>query len=318
MSSRGEWMWGFLDSGGDRWRWPGASVRVRDLDEIIGTLDEHGSCDGLPFMPEMIPFAGHEFTVHRTADAVCVDGEETLRGLSDVVLLDGLRCDGSAHDGCQRRCLMMWKTAWLEPAPEAFRVAPSAPPDEDSSIAQLRTFEDDRYFCQATDLSEATHPLSRWDLRPLVRGLQRGDVTLLRFLTVVFLTFSNKVLLTLGFRGFSRPVGTQKSTSPGDLRLEKGELVQVKSRAELREVLTPDGHTTGLSFEYEMLTLCGDVCEVAYPIEKIILETTGKMQQLSNSVVLDRVTCEGLMRRNCPRANDLYWREAWLKRIADA
>lgn len=310
-------MRGLLEPGRDRWRWPGSRVRVRGLAEIVETLDEHGSLDGLPFMPEMVPLTASVFTVYRTADAVCVDGDEALRDLSDTVLLEGLRCDGSAHDGCQRRCLMMWKTAWLEPAPDAVGAAPGAPPHKEVSIAQLRTFEDDRYFCQATELSEATHPLSRWDVRPLFRGLRRGDIDPPRFLRVVVLTLANKLLLTLGFKGIGRPAGTQKSTSHGDLELEKGELVQVKSKTELRSVLTPDGHTTGLSFEYEMLTRCGDVCEVAYPIEKIILETTGKMQRLSNSVVLDRVTCEGLMRRNCPRANDLYWREAWLKRIAD-
>jgi hypothetical protein len=51
---------------------------------------------------------------------------ESLRGLLWVasqkpevgfrywtVVLDGLRCSGLSHEGCQRLCLLFWKTAWL-------------------------------------------------------------------------------------------------------------------------------------------------------------------------------------------------------------
>jgi hypothetical protein len=33
--------------------------------------------------------------------------------MTDTVHLSDLRCDGSAHAGCQAGCLLFWKEAWL-------------------------------------------------------------------------------------------------------------------------------------------------------------------------------------------------------------
>src|SRR3954465_935358 len=38
----------------------GDTVRVRTKEEILGTLDESGRLGALPFMPEMLAFAGQE------------------------------------------------------------------------------------------------------------------------------------------------------------------------------------------------------------------------------------------------------------------
>jgi hypothetical protein len=54
---------------------------------------------------------------------------------------------------------------------------------------------------------------------------------------------------------------------------------------------------------------------VGTPLRKIIAEETGKMVELSNTVILDGLVCEGICTMNCPRANYLYWREIWLKRV---
>src|SRR5258705_198295 len=47
-----------------------------------------------------------------------------------AVHLDGVRCDGSAHGGCQAGCLMFWKDAWLKkadaPAADGRAAAPGA------------------------------------------------------------------------------------------------------------------------------------------------------------------------------------------------
>ena len=40
---------------------PGSAVQVRSPSEIFETLDESGALDGLPFMPEMLPFAARYF-----------------------------------------------------------------------------------------------------------------------------------------------------------------------------------------------------------------------------------------------------------------
>src|SRR5690348_847227 len=92
----------------------GQLVRVRPEREIAATLDADGKLDGMPFMPEMARHCGHAFRVYRRAGKTCVEGHR-LRRLESAVLLEGLRCDGAFHDGCQRNCLFFWKEAWLEP-----------------------------------------------------------------------------------------------------------------------------------------------------------------------------------------------------------
>ena len=53
-------------------------MEVRSADEILGTLDEHGRLDGLPFMPEMLEFCGRRVRVqsraHKTCDTILASG----------------------------------------------------------------------------------------------------------------------------------------------------------------------------------------------------------------------------------------------------
>src|SRR5262245_7496208 len=92
-------------------------VVVRSATEILSTLDDNGTLDGLPFMPEMLSWCGKSFRVQRRVDKTCVDGHAMRRfHANDVVVLEGPRCDGGGHDGCKRGCRIYWKQAWLRPA----------------------------------------------------------------------------------------------------------------------------------------------------------------------------------------------------------
>jgi len=89
-------------------------VEVLSEEEILRTLDAKGRLDALPFMPEMLQYCGKRFRVYKRADKTCdtIDnaGSRRMRG---AVHLEDLRCDGAAHGGCQARCLIFWKEAWL-------------------------------------------------------------------------------------------------------------------------------------------------------------------------------------------------------------
>jgi hypothetical protein len=87
---------------------PGDIVTVRSEAEILATLDVDGTLDGLPFMPEMRRFCGHSFHVAARADRTVHD-KLGVRTMEDTVHLEDLRCDGAAHDGCCRGCLLFWK-----------------------------------------------------------------------------------------------------------------------------------------------------------------------------------------------------------------
>src|SRR5690606_31216750 len=89
-------------------------VVVRDAAEILSTLDEDGCLDRLPFMPEMLAHCGKRYRVRAVAHKTCDTIEATGgRRMHDTVHLDDLRCDGSAHGGCEAGCTLFWKEAWL-------------------------------------------------------------------------------------------------------------------------------------------------------------------------------------------------------------
>jgi hypothetical protein len=303
----------------------GDAVTVRSFEEILVTLDADAKLDGLPFMPEMIPSCGRSFLVYRRAEKTCVEGPG-IRGMQNTVFLDGLRCDGSAHGGCQRGCLFFWNEAWLKPAKDREQergeshptqtASPQSPiPHSAAPACQLPTMKGDRYYCQSTELAGATTDFLPNKLRHYLRDLRLRELTLGRFAYMLWLSLLNRVWRLLHGRGFYQITGEQKRTLCAELNLQPGELVEIRSPAEIRTTLDAQGRNRGLSFEAEMATHCGRRYRVAAPVRKIIAEETGKMVQLRNTVILEGVVCEGICVKNCPRANFLYWREIWLKRV---
>ena len=91
----------------------GDLVEVRSAGEIVATLDGQGALGAMPFMPEMIQYLGRRFTVWARADKICDTIGSTLqsRQMTNTVLLGDLRCDGSAHGGCQADCRIYWNEA---------------------------------------------------------------------------------------------------------------------------------------------------------------------------------------------------------------
>ena len=163
--------------------------------------------------------------------------------MRDTVFLEDLRCDGSAHGGCQAGCRIYWKESWLR------RVESETEPSGDSesgdtALAEratsattvggpgdIREGDEGRvYRCQATEAVRASEPLSPYDGRQYVREIAHGNVTLRRFLRVAIraLTLNARRLLRLGgwkpFDHARRPTG-----EPAPLNLEVGDMVEVRA-----------------------------------------------------------------------------------------
>ena len=291
----------------------GQTVRIRSAADIAATLDPDGKLDGLPFMPEMVPFCGTRARIHRHADKTCVEGAG-FRRLGSTVLLEGLRCDGSAHDRCQRGCQFFWKEAWLCPEDPATPDSPF-PGGAGAPLAQLPTRRGDRYLCQSTELLAATHPLSRWDLTHFFLEIRRGELTTPDFLRIFIGTTLDRLRKALGLRKAGALAGQFRKTPKGSLGLRPGDWVEVLSDAEIQATLDPEGRNRGLAFEPGMSDYAGRRFLVDQRLGRIILEETGKMISLAHTVSLKGVTCQGVCSKNCPRNNVLYWRESWLKRV---
>jgi hypothetical protein len=306
---------------------PGERVEIRSEGEILATLDAHGRLDGQPFMPEMLEFCGKQFKVYKRSDKTCDTISSTgSRRLWNTVHLDDLRCDGSSHDGCQARCFLFWKEAWLKRVRPRFRdrifsiTLRLLPKDtrhneERNSLLTLETFrrtiyvrggEDAMakpvYACQATEALRASFPLPWWDVRQYYRDVCWGNAGVLDLVRAVFLWAFRKIIKVVAYRallavyervqnmrgGVPYPFrwGTLTKTPTEELHLQPGELVQVKSYQDILVTLDQHNRNRGLSFDPEMVPFCGERHRVLDRVERIINEKTGEMSKLPGVCIM--------------------------------
>ena len=299
---------------------PGDFVEVKSPGEILQTLDADGTADRLPFMPEMVEFCGRTFQVSKRVVKTCYYG--TSSGMrtfpvDDVVLLEGLRCSGQAHDGCQKNCTIFWREAWLRkvdgPEPNPATI------DAESSRrlkAQLKTRSGPKtYFCQASEILNATRELSHWErfgkCFSEVRSGNCGVPEMVKRISVWVFWKTRKVL----FGAYAR--GSQKSTPVESLHLTAGERVQIRPLDGISKTLDEKAYNRGLYFTPAMGQMCGEHHRVERKPEKIIVDGTGEMRQLRNTVFLEGSLCgcSCVAFGGCPRGEYAYWREIWLRRV---
>ena len=307
----------------------GDHVEIRSAAEILSTLDDFGMLDGVPFMPEMLPFVGQRFRVASRALKVCsAIGNTHMRG---IVFLEQLRCDGSAHGGCQAQCRLFWKEEWLRPADESGRPVSHGVDDatqlEELAKANVRGQSIDEppggefYRCQATEIQRAGTAADWRRPTQYVREVTSGNVGALhmtRVMTRALLRHIGKKLriineLPLRLAGSDRIDGER-------LDLQPGEWVQIRSPQEIGRTLNDLGAHRGLIFTNEMAQHCGKRFQVKRLVDRLIDEGTGRMLVMKNDCVeLDGLVCTGDRATHlwfCRRDLYPYWREAWLRRAS--
>jgi hypothetical protein len=296
----------------------GDVVRIRPLEEISATLDANGCLDGLPFMPEMAKFCGGTGTVFRVVDKIYdYGGRKDMRRMKDAVLIAGLRCDGGAHDGCQARCYLLWKTAWISKvdAP-AVSSARSAEIRLAPALADEGAGADRRYVCQFTQLVRASSSMSPWDPRQDLRPLIAGNVTLAAFGVALLTRLFNIAQHLRGGIGFPADQRSSSARSPRtDLSLQPGEIVRVRDPERIFETLDRSGKNRGLWFDKGMLKHTKQHYKVLARVDRIIDDASGRMLQMKTPcIVLEGVDATGELMRFCPQHDFPFWREAWLER----
>jgi hypothetical protein len=302
-------------------------VVVRSANEILSTLDDKGTLDGLPFMPEMLGWCGKLFRVQRRVDKTCVADAGSLRRFpkGDVVILNGPRCDGNAHDGCKHGCRIFWKEAWLRPLDADDAGIERANGDLDKLRARLKVKADEHhYFCQSTELLKSTEdfpPGRHQRARIALTEIRNGDIGILLALQMLTLYLRQKILRKLGCDNWLR--GPHKRTPTQSLNLQPGELVRVKSQAQIVETLDQRGSNRGMVLCFEMMRCCGREAVVRDRVDRLIQENTGVMREIADTVTLTMRGCGSLGEEclcyaepgDCPRGELMYWREIWLERV---
>jgi hypothetical protein len=334
----------------------GEWVQVRTKEEILSTLDANGRLEELPFMPEMLQYCGKRLKVgkraHKTCDpAVGIGG----RKMSSAVHLEGIRCNGSAHDQCEAGCLIFWKEAWLKRIDGEPQGKPIAPLGSEP-LRPGRCTEQDlwsgvkippgpgetepTYVCQNTQVKFATQHLAWWDARQYVEDYTSGNVSLSQMAVgLLFFFWRTFAEAGLGFGSAMRwsydtfqraiggtpyplrPFGVPKGvpTPTAQLGLQEGEIVRIKSFPEILKTLDYNYRNRGLYFDAEMVAFTEREHRVDRRLKRIIDERTSKMVRFkADAIVLKDVACEARYakcRRFCPRGIYPFWREIWLERV---
>jgi len=299
---------------------PGDAVEVKTPEEIILTLDAEGTSDRLPFMPEMVDSCGKRFRVSKRVVKTCYYGEGSgMRKFAgeDVVILEGVRCSGDAHDGCQKLCTIFWREAWLrkvdDPSPD--QVAIVTEESKEQLRCRLKTKTSPKiYFCQASEILNATVNLSKQErITKCVSEVRSGNCTTAEMLKRISIWLFWKVRKVL-VGPYAR--GSQKSTPTHVLGLQSGDLIDIKPIASISETLDEVAHNRGLYFTPAMGEHCGEQHRVERRIDKLIVDGTGVMRQVRNTVFLkdSLCGCACVAFGGCPRGEYAYWREIWLRR----
>lgn len=327
-------------------------VELRSQEEILATLDSTGRLENLPFMPEMLQYCGKRLRVSKRADKTCqyIVGW-SIRRVRDCVHLEGIRCDGTGHGGCEAGCLIFWKEAWLKRsannlvAPEDLRqtsavaAVGSGQCLADNIMAASQSMNpggEAVYSCQATDVYNFSSHMRIWDPRQYIRDLRAGNLasglardsraqrsldlvlSILRVLSAMIVGLFNEVQLRRHGVLYPFIAGKLEKTPLEILNLQPGELVQIRSKEEIIATLDHRNRNRGLLFDFEMLTYCGGIYRVLRRVNRAIDEKTGRMLHMKYPcIVLEGVACRSDYHRLCPRSIYHYWREGWLKRAAD-
>lgn len=100
--------------------------------------------------------------------------------------------------------------------------------------------------------------------------------------------------------------------------LRPGDLVQVRSAAEILSTLDDDASIDALPFMPEMLQYSGRRFTVSHRVEKICDTVSGgppASRRMHDTVLLDDLRCDGSGHAGCQAGCRLYWKEAWLRRV---
>ena len=329
----------------------GEWVEVRTQEEILATLDTQGRLENLPFMPEMLLYCGKRFRVYKRADKTCEYTKGwSIRRMKDSVHLECIRCDGGSHEGCQASCLIFWKEAWLKRAGNNVlsteylqsRTLRGQSKAHRCSVEQLAAASqslessgEKTFICQATEVLKFTTYMSFWDPRQYIRDLRSGNLEsgfaggsrahriletaliVLRMAQAAMIGLFNHIQAKRGSSRYPFIIGTAEKTPVDVLKLQVGELVQVRSKEEILATLDKDQKNRGLWFDSEMLPYCGGIYQVLKRVHRIIDERTGKLVDMKiPCIILEGVVCKSDFHRLCPRAIYPYWRESWLKRAS--
>jgi hypothetical protein len=101
-------------------------------------------------------------------------------------------------------------------------------------------------------------------------------------------------------------------------RFKAGDLVELRSPADVLGTLDSEGRTDGLPFMPEMLAYYGRRYRVRARVERACdTITDSSVRQIPDTVVLEDARCDGSFHGGCQAGCLIYWKEAWLQQATE-
>jgi hypothetical protein len=107
-----------------------------------------------------------------------------------------------------------------------------------------------------------------------------------------------------------------QTAEQASLTLKVGDVVEVRSEAEILATLDENGACESLPFMPEMLRFCGQRLAV-YKVAHKVCDTQSRsgMHRMENAVHLTGTRCDGGGHGGCQAACLIYWKTAWLRKV---
>jgi hypothetical protein len=119
-------------------------------------------------------------------------------------------------------------------------------------------------------------------------------------------------------RGFNPKNSAESIVFLQQSEIQPGDVVKVRSKTEIQNILDDWGGTNRCIFTPEMYKCCDNQYKVLKKINYFYDEVKQKMCKCRNIVILEGVVCSGQRRlfpEVCDRNCFLFWHLAWLKKI---
>ena len=107
-----------------------------------------------------------------------------------------------------------------------------------------------------------------------------------------------------------------RETDSATLDLKPGDLVEVRSAAEIMATLDAGGKLDGLPFMPEMLAFSGRRIHVSKRADDTC--ALGQPRRIERTVHLEQLRCDGSVHRGCEAGCLFLWKEAWLRPVTNA
>jgi hypothetical protein len=100
--------------------------------------------------------------------------------------------------------------------------------------------------------------------------------------------------------------------------LRAGDIVEVRSAAEILATLDRDAAVDRMPFMPEMIRHAGRRYKVSSRVDKICDTVAGTgSRRMRDTVFLEDLRCDGAGHGGCQQGCRIYWKEAWLRRVND-